>query len=93
MANKLTGNEIIKLIDNLIGPTEAYGDSAVDERIHANLKTLIEVTDWCLDGVHQSSETIKKPEFSMRLVGTTAYKALERWADWLGDMFGKDEDK
>ena len=38
--------EIIKLLGILIGGTEAVGDSAVDHQVEANLKTLIDVTNW-----------------------------------------------
>ena len=83
MANKLTENEIIKLLDNLIGPTEAYGDSAVDEKILSTLKTLIDVTNWCLDGVKQSAGTLHRPEDSMRRIGATAMSALLEWEEWI----------
>lgn len=86
MANKLTENEIIKLLDNLIGPTEAYGDSAVDEKILKNLKTLIDVTNWCLDGIQQSSRTRHNTEYSMRKIGETAYSALLEYADWIREI-------
>ena len=83
MANKLTENEIIKLLDNLIGPTEAYGDSAVDEKILFNLKTLIDVTNWCLEGVKQSAGTSHRLEDSMRRIGETAMSALLEWEEWI----------
>lgn len=89
MANKLTGNEIIKLLDNLIGPTEAYGDSAVDEKVLKNLKTLIDVTYWCLDGLKQSSETIHREEGSMREIGATALSALLEYEDWIHEISGR----
>ena len=54
--NKLNSNEIINLLEILIGQTEAVGDSAQDDKIEENLMTLIDVTNWCLDGIMQSSE-------------------------------------
>ena len=86
MADKLTGNEIIKLLDNLIGSTEAYGDSAVDEKVMKNLKTLIDVTNWCLDGVQHSAGTLHRPEDSMRRIGATAMSALLEWEEWIRDI-------
>ena len=83
MTDKLTGKEIIKLLGNMIGHTDAYGDSAIDEKILGNLKTLIDVTNWCLDGVKRASQTMHNPEYSMRLIGTTAMEALYDWADWI----------
>ena len=83
MADKMNSHEIIKLLDNLIGPVEAYGDSATDKRVMENLKTLIDVTNWCLDGVNQSSWTRHRPEKSMREIGETAFSALMEYEDWI----------
>ena len=53
----MNDKEIIKLLDILIGTTEAVGDSAVDDKVESNLKTLIDVANWCMDGVSQSAST------------------------------------
>ena len=81
--NKLSSNEIIKLLENLIGQTEAVGDSAQDKKIEENLMTLIDVTNWCLDGIMQSSETCDKFEYSMHLVGRRAKCALTDYMEQL----------
>ncbi|MBQ7064146.1 MAG: hypothetical protein IJM90_04580 [Firmicutes bacterium] len=80
---KLDSNEIIKLLDNLIGQTEAVGDSAQDEQIEKNLATLIDVTNWCLESVFQSSQTCGRAEGSMHRVGWRAKSALFEWEQWL----------
>lgn len=80
---KLDSSEIIKLLDNLIGETEAVGDSSADEIILDNLMTLIDVTDWCIDGVAKSSKTRNRQEWSMQFIGKGAFKALLRWKEWL----------
>lgn len=80
---KLNSNEIINLLDNLIGQTEAVGDSALDEQVEKNLMILIDVTNWCLDGIMQSSETCGKVEYSMHLVGWRAKCALADYLKWL----------
>ena len=78
--------EIIKLLDHLIGNTIAVGESNADEKALENLKVLIDVTNWCLDGVHQSSETVGRPEWSMNLVGFTAKGALDDYRVWLNEL-------
>lgn len=83
--SKLNSAEIIKLLDILIGGTEAIGETNYDEKALENLKTLIDVTNWCLDGVMQSSETIHKPEHSMNHVGFIAQCALQEWHDWISE--------
>lgn len=80
---KLNSQEIIKLLDNLIGATEAVGDTWADEKSEENLKVLIDVTNWCLDGVFQSSETCGRAENSMQKVGWIAKSALFEWEQWL----------
>ena len=84
---KFESKEIIKLLDHLIGNTIAVGESNADEKTLENLKVLIDVTNWCLDGVHQSSETIGRPEWSMNLVGFTAKGALDDYRVWLNELW------
>ena len=84
--DRLTSQEIIKVLDNLIGGTEAVGDSWADEKIMLNLKTLIDVTNWCLDGVNQSSGTMGRSEGSMHNIGWTANCALDEWRVWLNEL-------
>ena len=45
----MTGEEIIRVLDKLIGEVEAVGDSYEDAKRLQNLNALIEVMDWCLD--------------------------------------------
>lgn len=79
----MKSEEIIKLLEILIGETKAMGDSALDEKVEHNLKVLIDVTDWCLEGVARASETRHRPEYSMQKIGERAFKALYEWRDWL----------
>lgn len=91
MDNKMTATEIIRLLEILIGPTTAVGETNADERILANLRTLIDVADWCVDGVSQSSETMGRSEWSMHKVGFYAKCALDGWRTWLEDVCGEGE--
>lgn len=86
----MTADEIIKVLEKLIGATEAVGDSAIDHNVEANLKTLIDVTNWCLEGVNQSSLTRHRYEWSMRDVGERAYSAMAEWRDWLTERLDQD---
>ena len=87
---RITSNEIINLLDHLIGQTTAVGDSAIDHIVEENLKTLIDVADWCLDGVVQSAETRHRFEGSMRDVGERAFAALDEWRNWLDERIKED---
>lgn len=83
---KFTEPEITKLLDTMIGPTDAYGDSAVDSEHLENLRLLIDVTNWCLDGLMWASGTRHRPEHSMREIGETAFSALMEIRQWIKDI-------
>lgn len=87
---EMNEKEIIKLLEILIGATEAVGYSAVDDRIESNLKTLIDIANWCMDGVSQSASTRHRPEKSMRIVGERAFSALCEWEEWLKERIEAD---
>lgn len=91
MAEKMTAKEITKLLGIVIGPTTAVGETNADERIHDNLRTLIDVANWCLERVHTSSFTCGRSEYSMNKVGFDAKCALDEWRMWLEDVCGEGE--
>ena len=80
--DKLSGGEIIKLLDNLIGPTEAVGETNADNKIKKNVDTLIDITYWCLDKLIDSSKTADRPEASMKEIGELAQKALDEYKEY-----------
>jgi len=72
----MTGQEIIKVIETLIGPVEATGEGYEDRKRLENLKTLIEITDWCIGSLLSASNAISRFEYSMFQIGKTANDAL-----------------
>jgi hypothetical protein len=80
---KLTPEEIIKLLDNLIGPTEPYGDNMIDLARRDNLRILLEITDWCLDGIYFSLKGINSSQSSSRIIGNMAKSAFEDYNKWI----------
>ena len=82
--------EIIKLLDTLIGEVEAVGESNEDERRLDNLKALIDVTNWCLDGLQFAMYSGQgRDELSMRIIGDTAQLALDEYKTWLNELLGE----
>lgn len=75
--------EIVKIIDTLIGNTEPVADSAIDEKVNRNLMMLIDVINWCLDGVYDAARHRKSTYGSQRDVGERAYAAMIEWKDWI----------
>ena len=92
MYGKMTGSEIIKLLDIVIGSTNATGSVSVDDERLKNLRTLIDITNWCLDGIKQSAEYQHCTESSMREIGQTAVAALNEYREWLEEVLNHEID-
>lgn len=85
--------EITKLLDVLIGKTEAVGETNEDERRLDNLKTLIDVTDWCLDGLQYAMASgYGRAEYSMAEIGYTAQCALDEYGRWIAEVLEEGAD-
>ena len=84
---RFEASEITKLLDVLIGKTEAVGETNEDECRLDNLKTLIDVTNWCLDGLEFAMASGRgRPEYSMAKIGHTAQCALDEYGRWIADI-------
>lgn len=81
--NKMTSQEICKLLEIVVGNTEPVADSAVDPEREENLKTLIDIGDWVLDGMLYAAEHRKDPFYSSKTIGERAYATMLEWKDWL----------
>lgn len=87
MTRRFETNEITKLLDALIGDVEAVGETNEDERRLDNLKTLIDVTNWCLDGLEYAMASgYGRPEYSMAEISYTAQCALDEYGRWITDV-------
>lgn len=82
MAHKIDSQTICNLLDNLIGDTEPVADSAKDYKIQENLMTLIDVLNWCLDGVYFAAKHNHSQYNSERIVGERAYAVLDEIEKW-----------
>lgn len=80
---KLSSNEICNLLENLVGLTEPQAESAIDDEVEQNIKTLIDIGDWVLDGLLFAAEHRKDPYYSSRTIGERAYAVMLEWKDWL----------
>lgn len=79
-------DEITKMVNLMIGRTDPAGDSAIDHEREENLKKLIDLVNWCLDGVYDSARHRKSFEGSVRDIGERAYSSLLEWKQWLSDI-------
>lgn len=86
MSRMFATSEITKLLDVLIGEVEAVGETNEDNRRLDNLKTLIDVTNWCLDGLQFAMASgYGRPEYSMAEISYTAQCALDEYGTWIAD--------
>ena len=84
MNRNFESKEIIKVLDAMVGRTEAVGETREDKRRLDNLKTLIDITNWCMDGVRFAMESGKgRQESSMHEISWTAQLALDEYRTWL----------
>ena len=84
--SKFSHNEIEQLLDVMIGTTCPVADSELDRQINENLMVLIDVINWCLDGVYSAASYRKSPYGSQMVVGERAYAAMLEWKKWLGNI-------
>ena len=86
MSRMFETKEITKLLNVMIGDVEAVGETNEDNRRLDNLKTLIDVTDWCLDGLQFAMASgYGRPEYSMAEISYTAQCALDEYGRWITD--------
>ena len=80
---KWSTEEVIKMIDSMVGSTEPVADSALDKDIEDNLMVLIDVVNWSLGVICDAARHRKSAYESQRRVGERAYSAMLEWGDWL----------
>lgn len=79
----MTSDEIIRIIDRLIGPTKPCGAIELDEKRLHNLKNLIDITNWCLDGLLQSAEYKYSCADLVSKNGALAFATMFEYKTWL----------
>lgn len=83
MAKKLNSNEICNLLDILVGLTEPQSDTNMDDEVEYNLKTLIDIGDWVLDGIYFAARHRHSLCDSSRAIGERSYATMLEWKNWL----------
>ena len=73
----LSGSEIIRVVDCMIGATEAYGDSYIDHDRINNQKKLEELAEWVIAELCRNTKYTSRHEYSMKEIGEDARKFLE----------------
>lgn len=90
VSTMFNSREIIKVVNKLIGPTTAIDHSTADKIIDNNLRNLIDLVNWALDGIADSARTRHRSEESMRITGERAFSALCEWKEWIDEKIKLD---
>lgn len=80
---RIKPDRITDVLDALIGPVNATGNSAKDEEIEKNLDSLVWVATWCIESLADSTYDRDRPEGSMKAIGQKAFDSMKRFRDWL----------
>ena len=76
---------IMEVISRLVGYTEPYGDSIIDEIRYENQEKIIDIV---MNGVEDLINNLKyknRVEYSMSKIGTRAYEILKELHQMIGD--------
>ena len=80
----LSGSEIIRVVDTLIGYTEAYGDTYIDSERLNNQRKLKEVTEHLIRRLYNNTHYANCAEYSRKEIGLDAREFLGRLVDEYG---------
>lgn len=72
----LSGSEIIRVVDVLIGSTEAYGDTYIDHDRLINQEKMKELTEHLINRLWENTKYAKRVEYSMKEIGSDAWEFL-----------------
>mgnify|MGYP003449053569 CR=1 FL=1 len=68
---------LLEVVSELIGYTEPYGDSNVDEVRYKNQEKIIELVVNGVEALINNAAYKDRPEYSMAQIGGRAYEILE----------------
>ena len=74
--SELSGSEIIRVVDCMIGATEAYGDTYIDHDRLINQEKMKELTEHLINRLWENTKYAKRYEYSMKEIGNDACEFL-----------------
>lgn len=83
---ELSSSDIIKVLECLIGKIKAIGETNEDEKRLENLRKLIDITNWCLDGIYMCAEDRNRFESSVIENRELAYGAMLEYGAWIKEV-------
>lgn len=68
---------LLEVVSELVGYTEPYGDSHIDETRYENQEKIIELVTNGIEDLINNAEYRSRSEYSMYKIGNRAYDVLE----------------
>ena len=73
-----------EIVNKIIGSTEPYGDTNIDNERTKNLDEKIELVQLLVDDLIETAKFKNRPEGSMSKMGKTAQEFLDEIRDYIG---------
>ena len=77
---------ILEVVGQLVGYTEPYGDTRVDEIRYENQEKIIDLVTNGVEDLIRNSKYKDRVEYSMQGIGSRAYKTLKELYEMIGEV-------
>lgn len=77
---------LLEVVSELVGYTEPYGDTRVDEIRYENQEKIIDLVTNGVEDLIRNSKYKDRVEYSMQAIGSRAYKTLKELYEMIGEV-------
>lgn len=77
---------LLEVVSKLVGYTEPYGDTRVDEIRYENQEKIIDLVTNGVEDLIRNSKYKDRVEYSMQGIGSRAYKTLKELHEMIGEV-------
>lgn len=77
---------LLEVVSELVGYTEPYGDTRIDEIRYENQEKIIDLVTNGVEDLIRNSKYKDRVEYSMQKIGDRAYKTLEELYEMIGEV-------
>lgn len=77
---------LLEVVSKLVGYTEPYGDTRIDEIRYENQEKIIDLVTNGVEDLIRNSKYKDRVEYSMQGIGNRAYKTLKELYEMIGEV-------
>lgn len=77
---------LLEVVSELVGYTEPYGDTRIDEIRYENQEKIIDLVTNGVEDLIRNSKYKDRVEYSMQGIGSKAYKTLKELYEMIGEI-------